>query len=91
MDNRRIKFLYDNSTGKYHMEWVDIVKNFEVLEQSVDVDGVTWYSVHVSDQVSEWLFKTFKKDVDFVYIHQLKGVWVDMPGKTLALLKLKWS
>jgi len=90
MKTKNAKFTYDSVTGKYHVEWVDM-ENFEVLEQSVDIDGNIWYSVKVSDQVSEWLFRTFKKDVDFIYVHQLKGVWVEMPGKTLALLKLKWS
>lgn len=90
MENRVLKIQWNYDIQKF--DWFcKTMDNFEVLEQSVDLDGTTWYSVRVDDNVSEWLFNTFKKDVDFRYIHQLKGVWVEMPGKTLALLKLKWS
>lgn len=67
------------------------MENFEVLEHAADIDGNIWYSVKVNDQVSNWLFDTFKKDVDFVYVHHLKGMWVEMTPKALSLLKLKWS
>ena len=90
MENRILKVQWNYAIGKFDWFW-KTMENFEVLEQSLDLDGNFWYSVRVNDQVSEWLFKTFKKDVDFIYIHQLKGVWVDMPPKTFALLKLKWS
>lgn len=66
-------------------------ENYTLIDKSYDIDGNVWYSVRVNEQISDWLFNTFNKDIDFIYVHQLKGVWVDMPEKVYVLLKLKWT
>lgn len=63
---------------------------YEVLDESI-VDGKRWFSVQVNDEIVEWLLDTFILDVDFVFVHHLKGVWVDMPERVFVLLKLKWT
>lgn len=66
------------------------MSKFRVLEQKI-IDGEMWYSVYVSDEVGWWLFNTFNHSVDYKECNHVKGTWVDMPGRTLALLKLRWS
>lgn len=85
-----IKFSYDSSTGNFFVNTEKAMEKYQVLEQNI-IDGKVWYSVHVSDDVSWWLFYTFQNNIDFRHVNQLKGTWVDMTGETLALLKLKWS
>jgi len=67
------------------------VKQFKVLEHEKQPNGEIWYSVRVNDDILLWLNETFEYETDFRVVHHLKGVWVGMNEKTLALLQLKWS
>ena len=65
-------------------------RKFQLLEQNT-IDGEVWYSVYVTNEVSDWIFYTFIYNIDYKRVRQLKGTWVDMTAKTFVLLKLKWS
>ena len=68
-----------------------VMQQYKILEHEKQPNGEVWYSVRVNDDILLWLNETFEYETDFRVVHHLKGVWVGMNEKTLALLQLKWS